>query len=274
MTLLEVRARSTLGTACRRDGAFQACSPVAGREGETVALVGANGAGKSTLMRVIAGRTRAAGGRIRFDGDATSTGVPAYRGSAPASRWCRRGAGCSRTLTVEENLPRCAGRPARARGRTRDGAGRVPAARPLRRQAAATPVRRRAAGARDRPGADDQPARAAARRGLARTRPGRRRGGVRVARRADRARARRSLLVEQDLARASQVADRVAACSKGASSLEGPAADLIPRADHRRLLRARQRRRRGQVPHDVGERGRAGRPRSVGCTPCSRPACR
>lgn len=43
------------------------------RPGEAVALLGANGAGKSTTVKTIAGVLAAQGGRIRFDGEETTT---------------------------------------------------------------------------------------------------------------------------------------------------------------------------------------------------------
>lgn len=47
------------------------------REGEVVSLIGANGAGKSTLLMTICGDPRAAGGRIEFDG-ADITHLPTH----------------------------------------------------------------------------------------------------------------------------------------------------------------------------------------------------
>jgi branched-chain amino acid transport system ATP-binding protein len=72
-------------------------------EGETVALVGANGAGKTTLLRTIAGAHRPAGGRVVFDGrDVTS--VPAYRRTRLGIALAPEGRKLFPELTVEENL--------------------------------------------------------------------------------------------------------------------------------------------------------------------------
>jgi len=72
-------------------------------EGETVALIGANGAGKSTLLRAIAGAHRPHAGRVKLDGiDITS--LPPHtrvrRGIALVPEGRRLFAG----LTVDENL--------------------------------------------------------------------------------------------------------------------------------------------------------------------------
>ena len=72
-------------------------------EGETVALIGANGAGKSTLLRAIAGAHQPHAGRVKFEG-ADVTSLPPHarvrRGVALVPEGRRLFAG----LTVDENL--------------------------------------------------------------------------------------------------------------------------------------------------------------------------
>ena len=72
-------------------------------EGETLALVGANGAGKSTLLRAIAGAHRPAGGRVTFDG-ADITSVRAHRRVGLGIALVPEGRRLFSELTVEENL--------------------------------------------------------------------------------------------------------------------------------------------------------------------------
>ena len=72
-------------------------------EGETVALVGANGAGKTTLLRAVAGAHRPSAGRIGFDG-ADVTRVPAYRRVQMGIALVPEGRRLFPALTVEENL--------------------------------------------------------------------------------------------------------------------------------------------------------------------------
>lgn len=72
-------------------------------EGELVALVGANGAGKTTTLAAIAGAHRASGGTVKFDGreiQARRSAEIARRGIAlvPEDR------GIFPSLTVDENL--------------------------------------------------------------------------------------------------------------------------------------------------------------------------
>jgi branched-chain amino acid transport system ATP-binding protein len=81
-------------------------------EGETLALVGANGAGKTTLLRTIAGAHRPAGGRIVFDG-ADITRLRPYRRVERGIALVPEGRRLFPGLTVEENLL-----VARARGRS------------------------------------------------------------------------------------------------------------------------------------------------------------
>ena len=71
--------------------------------GGTLALVGANGAGKTTLLRAIAGAHRPAAGRIVFEG-ADITGVPAYRRAGMGIALVPEGRHLFSELTVEENL--------------------------------------------------------------------------------------------------------------------------------------------------------------------------
>jgi branched-chain amino acid transport system ATP-binding protein len=80
-------------------------------EGETLALVGANGAGKSTLLRAIAGAHRPAAGRIVFDGREI-TAMAAHRRVKTGIVLVPEGRRLFPNLTVEENL-----RVARASGR-------------------------------------------------------------------------------------------------------------------------------------------------------------
>jgi len=72
-------------------------------EGETIALVGANGAGKTTLLRAIAGAHRASAGTISFDGD-DITRVPAHRRVRMGIALVPEGRRLFPSLTVEENL--------------------------------------------------------------------------------------------------------------------------------------------------------------------------
>ena len=72
-------------------------------EGEIVALVGANGAGKTTLLRAIAGAHRPSAGRITYDG-ANITSVPAHRRVRMGIALVPEGRRLFPALTVEENL--------------------------------------------------------------------------------------------------------------------------------------------------------------------------
>jgi len=72
-------------------------------EGETVALVGANGAGKTTLLRAIAGAHRPSSGTITFDG-VDVTRVPAHKCVQMGIALVPEGRHLFGNLTVEENL--------------------------------------------------------------------------------------------------------------------------------------------------------------------------
>jgi branched-chain amino acid transport system ATP-binding protein len=71
--------------------------------GETVALVGANGAGKTTLLRAIAGAHRPSTGRILFGGEEI-TRVSAFRRVRRGIALVPEGRRLFPHLTVEENL--------------------------------------------------------------------------------------------------------------------------------------------------------------------------
>jgi branched-chain amino acid transport system ATP-binding protein len=99
MSLLEVDALD-----CRY-GLLQAVRGVSFEvgQGETLALIGANGAGKSTLLRAVAGAHRPFAGRVRFDGvdiTAMAAHVRVARGIALVPEGRRLFTG----LTVEQNL--------------------------------------------------------------------------------------------------------------------------------------------------------------------------
>ena len=72
-------------------------------QGETVALVGANGAGKTTLLRTLAGVHPVAGGRIVFDGDDIGA-IPANQRVAAGLALVPEGRRLFSAMTVEENL--------------------------------------------------------------------------------------------------------------------------------------------------------------------------
>ena len=72
-------------------------------EGEIVALVGANGAGKTTLLRAIAGAHRPSAGTITYDGS-NVTSVPAHRRVRMGIALVPEGRRLFPALTVEENL--------------------------------------------------------------------------------------------------------------------------------------------------------------------------
>ena len=117
-------------------------------QGKILGLLGRNGVGKTTCISTIAGMVRARGGsscgRRRIDALGASDPAPAWV-------WCRKDAHL-RVLTVEENLRRAPG--------TRWTSTRSSTSFPGCANAAAAgrqAVRRRAADAGDRPGADGQP---------------------------------------------------------------------------------------------------------------------
>jgi branched-chain amino acid transport system ATP-binding protein len=72
-------------------------------EGEVLAVIGANGAGKSTLLRVIAGLHRPSAGRISFAG-ADITRLATHRRVAAGIALVPEGRRLFASLTVEENL--------------------------------------------------------------------------------------------------------------------------------------------------------------------------
>jgi len=220
MTLLEVEAIEA------RHGLLRAVRGVSLSlaEGEKVALVGANGAGKTTLMRVIAGAHPAAAGRVRFDGEDV-TDLPAHRRVGLGIALVPEGRRLFPDMTLEENLL-VAGRQARpGQWNVEAVLEAFPLLRPLRGRRAATLS-----------GGEQQ---AAAIGGALMTNPrvllldevslglapvavqavyesiaALISGGATI------------LLVEQDLARAIRVADRVLCMLEGSVVLEGSTADL------------------------------------------------
>ena len=105
------------------------------RAGEAVALLGANGAGKTTLARAISGAVPLAAGAIRFDGVALG-GLAPERITALGIGHCMEGRRIFASLSVEENLllavpPAAAGE---AATRLEAGYGMFPALRAHRHQ--------------------------------------------------------------------------------------------------------------------------------------------
>ena len=141
-------------------------------QGELVALIGSNGAGKTTVLRTISGLLRPSQGTITFEG-ADISRAATDRIVALGISHCPEGRRIFGGLSVRENLRLGAVAQADKAAAAADlemvftlfpllqGAPR-----PGRRDA----VRRRAADARDRPGADEPAAAPAARRAVARSR--------------------------------------------------------------------------------------------------------
>ncbi|HKQ29597.1 MAG TPA: ABC transporter ATP-binding protein [Burkholderiales bacterium] len=73
------------------------------RKGELVSLIGANGAGKTTTLKAISGVLRAAGGRVRFEGE-DITRASARRILALGIAHCPEGRRVFPYMTVRENL--------------------------------------------------------------------------------------------------------------------------------------------------------------------------
>ena len=127
-------------------------------EGEIVALIGANGAGKTTTLKTISGLRP--GRRARSCSRArTSAGCPATSGSPPGSAQAPEGRGVFPGMTVQENLQMGASPASGQRAKELDEVYELfprlaERHEPVRRHA----VRRRAADARHRPGADGQAA--------------------------------------------------------------------------------------------------------------------
>jgi branched-chain amino acid transport system ATP-binding protein len=71
--------------------------------GEAVALLGPNGAGKTTIARVATGLVAPTAGAVRIEG-VDMTGVPAYRFARAGVAHAPEGRSVFATLTVEENL--------------------------------------------------------------------------------------------------------------------------------------------------------------------------
>ena len=158
----------------------------------SLAVLGRNGVGKSTLLLTIMGFTRLHRGKIFFAGE-DITPCPPHRRAQLGLGWVAQEREIFPSLSVEENLT-VAARPGRwdlaavyelfPRLKERKGQHGQPA------------LRRRAADARDRARADDQPGAAAARRAARGPGADHRRGAGRGAEEARR-RWHRTLLVEQ-----------------------------------------------------------------------------
>lgn len=71
--------------------------------GETIAVIGANGAGKSTLLRALAGLNPPTSGSIRLH-DRDITRMPAHKRPSAGVALVPEGRRLFRSLTVEENL--------------------------------------------------------------------------------------------------------------------------------------------------------------------------
>jgi branched-chain amino acid transport system ATP-binding protein len=72
-------------------------------KGQTLALVGANGAGKTTLLRALAGAHRVASGRIAFAG-VEVTALPSHERAAAGIALVPEGRRLFARMSVEENL--------------------------------------------------------------------------------------------------------------------------------------------------------------------------
>ena len=141
--------------------------------GEIVALIGANGAGKTTTLRTVSGLLRPRDGDILINGKSLKA-IPAHEIVFMGVSHAPEGRKIFSTLTVKENLNMGAytlSNKARIEEHREARLHAVPAAQGTAQPARRHPLRRRAADAGHRPGADVRPQGAAARRTVARPRP-------------------------------------------------------------------------------------------------------
>ena len=134
--------------------------------GEVVTLMGRNGMGKTTTVNAIMGLLPARRGIVEFEGQRVDH-LPSFRIARLGLGLVPEGRQIFPNLSVRENLvAAAANRTARANPWTLDARLRLlPAARRAPAQHGQPALRRRAADAGDRPGADDQPQAADPRRG-------------------------------------------------------------------------------------------------------------
>ena len=135
-------------------------------KGELVCLIGTNGAGKTTTLKGITGLQPVKDGTIRYAGE-NVTGRPAFELVRKGLAMVPEGRGVFGALTIEENLAMGAYIRTRSRGDQggrRAGVRAVPALEGASAADRGHAVRRRAADARDGPGADVQAEAPAARR--------------------------------------------------------------------------------------------------------------
>ena len=131
----------------------------ASRAGEVVTLLGRNGMGKTTTVRAIMGIVPPKAGAVQLRRAAARRPAVVPRRAGRASAWCPRGGRSSRTspcARTSSRPPRTAARgPIRGRSRRCSRCSRSSPQRAA--QHGQPALRRRAADARDRPRADDQP---------------------------------------------------------------------------------------------------------------------
>ena len=123
-------------------------------EGQVLALLGRNGTGKTTLINSIVGITRRFGGTRRARRHRTSRAMRPDQRARAGIGWVPQERNIFRSLTVEENMTAVAQPGPWTVERVYEMFPRLKERREQFRQPA---FRRRAADARDRPGADAQP---------------------------------------------------------------------------------------------------------------------
>ena len=75
-------------------------------DGQSLALLGRNGVGKTTVIDLLIGVTTRFGGRIALAGEDIAP-LPPHRRARRDVGWAPQERNIFRSLTVEENLPRC-----------------------------------------------------------------------------------------------------------------------------------------------------------------------
>ncbi len=204
--------------------------------GEVLAVVGLNGAGKTSLLRAIAGLEPAHHGNVRFDGADVTTWFPHVRAGLGDGLRAGRVRGPRRA-----HRPREHARHRRGHRRDRRDVPPVPRAGGAARHLGRQPLRRRAAGPRDRPGHPPPATAPAHRRAVARLvarGPGdRARAHRRPRGRRDRRRDRRAVHQLGDVHRGPGPVPRERA---GPVPRPGPGATRAPRAVRLGGVRRRQ----------------------------------